>query len=225
MTARDVLAWLRRRGSARNVAGMAHYGIRSPKVLGVSMATMRPLVRRIGRDHDLALALWKTGWLEARILASFIDDPARVTAAQMEAWLKDFDSWAVCDSVCLHLFDRTKHAWPKALQWTRRKPEYQRRAGFALIAGLATHDKRAADRDFEIFLPIIAAAAGDERHFVKKAVNWALRQIGKRSRALNRRAIATAATLSRSASPAARWVARDALRELTNPKPRARLRR
>ena len=211
----QVLAWLTRRGTQRNRDGMARYGIRSAKAFGVSMATMRPLVKRLGRDHNLAIALWNTGWLEARVLASFVDEPARVTRAQMDRWCRDFDNWAVCDSVCIHLFDRTPHAFAKVALWSKRRDEFVKRAAFALLAGLAVHDRQASDATFEACLPLVERAATDERNFVKKAVNWALRQVGKRNLALNASAVVVARRLATSSSAPARWVGKDALRELT----------
>ena len=211
-----VLHWLERRGSQRNRDGMERFGITSPKRFGVSMQTMRPLVTRLGRNHDLALRLWETGWLEARILASFVDDPARVTVAQMEAWARAFDNWAVCDSVCCHLFDRTPHAWRAVARWSRRRSEFVRRGAFALLAGLAVHDQRAGDETFVAAFPLIEDAANDPRNFVKKAVNWALRQIGKRNLVLNRKAIVVARRLTRRPETSARWIGHDALRELTS---------
>ena len=224
MTASQVVQWLRARGTARNRQGMAHYGIRAPKVFGVSMATMRPLVRRLGRDHVLALALWKTGWLEARVLASFVDDPARVTPAQMDRWTRDFDNWAICDSSCIHLFSRTPLAWAKVPAWAASDQEFVRRAAFALLAGLAVHDKAAPDAAFVRMLPLVTRHAADSRNFVKKAVNWALRQVGKRNRALNIKAVAAARRLAASESSTERWVGKDALRELTSAAVQARLR-
>jgi 3-methyladenine DNA glycosylase AlkD len=221
----DILAWLQRRGTRRNRDGMARYGIRSAKTFGVSMATMRPLVKRLGRDHDLALALWDTGWLEARVLAAFVDEPLKVTPRQMETWAAGFDNWAVCDSVCLHLFDRTPHAWSKTRVWSRRRAEFVRRAAFATLAGLAVHDTRAPDARFLASLPLIAAAAGDDRNFVKKAVNWALRQIGKRNLALHQAAVELSARLTARPEPSARWIGRDARRELTSSAVRQRLAR
>ena len=216
MTAREALAWLKRRGSKRNVEGMARYAITSPKVFGVSSVPMRALAKQCGRDHALALELWDTGWHEARIVASLVDDPARVTPAQMDRWARDFDNWAVCDSVCGHLFSRSPHAWVKARQWTRREAEYVKRAGFSLMVGLTVHDKKADDQRFLPFLPIIERHADDDRNFVKKAVNWALRQIGKRNPALNAAAVIVARRLATRNSPAARWIGKDALRELTS---------
>jgi 3-methyladenine DNA glycosylase AlkD len=196
---------------------MARYGIRSAKAFGVSMATMGPLVKRLGRNHDLAVALWETEWLEARILAGFIGDPARVTPALMDRWCRQFDNWAVCDSTCIHLFSRAAPAWKKVAVWSRRRDEFVRRAGFALLAALAVHDKRAPDQPFERALALIEAAAHDDRNFVKKAVNWALRQIGKRNPTLNARAVAVARRLAASPDHAPRWIGKDALRELTSP--------
>jgi 3-methyladenine DNA glycosylase AlkD len=219
----DVLRWLERRGTRRNIEGMARFGITSPKAFGVSIETMRPLVRRLGHDHALAAALWRTRWHEARILASLIDEPARVTAAQMEKWVRDFDNWAVCDSVCFHLFDRTPHAWKKAAQWSRQESEFVKRAAFALMAGLTVHDKHRPDPAFIRLLPIIERGARDPRNFVKKAVNWALRQIGKRNLTLNGAAIAVAGRLAAADEPAPRWIGKDALREITGPAVQQRL--
>jgi 3-methyladenine DNA glycosylase AlkD len=220
-----VLAWLKARGTARNREGMARYGIVSAKMFGVSMATMRPLVKQLGRDHDLARQLWASGWLEARILASLIDEPARVTAAQMEQWARDFDNWAVCDSVCLHLFSYAAPRWGKATQWTRRKAEFVRRAGCALIASLAVHDKTTADERFIECLPLLEAIAADERPMVKKGVSWALRQVGKRNLALNRAAVDVARRLVGAATSAARWIGRDVAKELESAAVHARLTR
>lgn len=212
---RRVLAWLARRGSRRNRDGMARYGIVSPKVFGVSLAAMRGLARRLGRNHRLALELWATGWHEARILSALIDEPPRVTPRQMDRWAREFDNWAVCDSVCLHLFVRTPYAWQKVGQWTTRRETFVRRAGFALLACLAVHDRQTSDARFRAWLARIEACAHDDRPIVKKAVNWALRGIGKRGPALRRSAVATARRLAASSDRSARWVGADALRELT----------
>lgn len=225
MTTKQVLVWLKARGTARNREGMARYGISSPKLFGVSMATMRPLVKTIGRDHDLALKLWQTGWLEARILASFIVDPDRMTAAQMEQWARDFDNWAVCDSVCLHLFSYARPRWSKAAVWPRRKAEFVRRAGCALIASLAVHDRAASHEQFEACLPLLEGIAGDDRPLVTKGVSWALRQIGKRDSVLHAMAVAAAERLRSHESRAARWIARDVLKELRSDAVRTRLAR
>jgi 3-methyladenine DNA glycosylase AlkD len=189
------------------------------------MATMRPLVRRLGHDHTLALALWETGWLEARVVATLVDEPGQVTPQQMDAWASAFDNWAICDSACFHLFDRTPYAWTKVRAWSRRKPEFVRRAAFATLAGLALHHRTASDARFAAMFPIIEHAATDHRNFVKKAVNWALRQIGKRNRHLNRAAVPVARRLAQSPQAAARWIGKDALRELTSDAVRARVRR
>ena len=223
MTPTAVLAWLERRGTRRNIAGMARFGITSPKAFGVSMATMRPLVRKLGHDHALAQALWNSGWHEARILASFVDEPARVTAAQMDRWARDFDNWAVCDSVCFHLFDRTPHAWKKAAQWSRNDSEFITRAAFALMAGLTVHDQGSPDPPFVRLLPIIERGARDPRNFVKKAVSWALRQIGKRNLSLNGAAITVARRLAAAHDGPRRWVGKDALREIAGPAVQRRL--
>ena len=221
----EVLERLRSLGDARNVEGMARYGIRVTKAFGVSAPNLRALAKEIGRDHALAGQLWRTGIHDARCLAALIEDPAKVTIAQMERWVRDFDSWAVCDCACGCLFDKTPYAWDKAIEWTEREEEYVKRAGFVLMATLAVHDKKTPDERFEAFLPLIAQHATDERNFVKKAVNWALRQIGKRSRRLNSLAVQTAERIRRIDSKSARWIASDALRELTNDKVRQRLKR
>lgn len=220
---REILAWLERRGTKKNREGMARYGIVSPKVFGVSMATMQPLAKRLGRDHDLALALWDTGWYEARILTAFVDEPARVTPAQMDRWARDFDNWAICDTLCFRLFDRTPHAWRKVEQWSRRRDEFVKRAAFALLASLALHDKRSGDAPFLRSLALIERAAADERNFVKKGVNWALRAVGQRNEVLNDAAIEVAQRLAASPEAVPRWVGKDALRALTGPAARRRL--
>lgn len=220
---REVLAWLERRGSRRNRAGMARYGIVAPKVFGVSVATLRQLAGRLGRDHALAGALWATGWHEARMLTAFIDDPRRVTAAQMDRWARQFDNWAICDTLCFHLFDHTPHAWRKVAQWSRRPEEFVRRAAFALLASLALHDRQAADAPFVRSLRLIERVAPDDRNFVKKAVSWALRAVGRRNRALHTAAVETAQRLAAAPGGAARWVGKDALRDLTSAAARRRL--
>jgi 3-methyladenine DNA glycosylase AlkD len=210
-----VLASLEHSSSRSNREGMARYGIHTSKAFGVPMGTMQQLARRLGRDHDLAAALWETGWYEARIVAAFVEELERVTPAQMDRWCRDFDNWAVCDTVCLHLFDRTPHAYRKVAQWSRRRGEFVRRAAFALLACLALHDKHAGNEPFVRFLPLIERAAADERNFVKKGVSWALRVIGRRNRELHAAAVTVAQRLSASPQVAARWVGKDALRDLT----------
>ena len=232
----SVLAFLKRKGSKKNVDGMARYGIVARNVFGVSVGTLRAHAKKIGRSHELAAALWATDVYEARMLAAFVDDPARVTVVQMERWCRDFDNWAICDTICFHLFDHTPHAWTKVSAWAVRREEFVKRAAFALLASLSVHDKRAPDALYLRGLKLIERAASDDRNFVKKAVNWALRNIGKRNRALNTAAVTCAKKILTSANEraggerggdpgarAARWVAIDAIRELTSAKVRARL--
>jgi 3-methyladenine DNA glycosylase AlkD len=214
---RATLAWLKRRGSARNRDGMSRYGIVAPKAFGVSMARMEALAKRLRPDHDLALALWRTQWHEARMLATLIDDPARVTSAQMEEWCRGFNNWAVCDTACFKLFDRSPLAWKKVAPWARRRAEFEKRAGFALIASLALHDKTSPDAPFLAWLPIIERASADERNFVKKGVSWALRGIGHRSSRLHRAATTLAKRLASSPQSTPRWIGKDALRDLGRP--------
>jgi 3-methyladenine DNA glycosylase AlkD len=211
-------------GDPRNIAGLARYGIQARKAFGVSAPNLRRLARDIGRNHRLALALWKTGIHDARHLAAMIAEKEKVTPAQMERWARDFDSWDVVDGCCCHLFVYTPHAWSKAVAWCRREEEFVRRAGFALMAYLAVHDKAAADKNFLLLLSVIERTAHDERNFVKKAVNWALRQIGKRNVRLNRAAIACAQRIRQQEFRAARWIAADALRELESAAVQRRLR-
>jgi 3-methyladenine DNA glycosylase AlkD len=218
----EILTHLNSLANPDNVAGMGRYGINTHNTLGISIYTLRPIAKEIGRDHALALALWDSGIHEARILASYIDDPAKVTEAQLERWVLDFDSWDVCDQVC-DLFGKTPLAYQKAFEWSKRQEEFVKRAGFVLMAELAAHDKKAPDEKLAQFLPVIARESTDERNFVKKAVNWALRNIGKRDRYLNGLAIETAGQIRQVPSKSARWIAADALRELTGEKVQARL--
>ncbi len=213
-SAGEILERLETVADPSRLPGMARYGIAVDRAIGVRIPDLRKLARTIGRNHELALALWAREVHEARILASMIDDPVRVTAAQMEAWVRDFDSWDLCDQVCGNLFDRTRHAFRKASTWSGREEEFVKRAGFATVAWAAVHRTDVDDARFEAFLPIISREATDDRNFVKKAVNWALRQIGKRSLRLNERAIASAEQIRLIDSRAARWIASDALREL-----------
>ncbi|MEK6283025.1 MAG: DNA alkylation repair protein [Acidobacteriota bacterium] len=226
MDKNEVLKWLERKGSRRYVEGMARYGIQTDRrVFGVSMGTMQSLAKKLGKDHALAIDLWKSGSYEGQMLAALVDDPGSVTRRQMNAWAADFDNWATCDTACFHLFDRTPFAWEKAAQWSTSPREFVKRAAFALMASLTVHDKAAPDSQFLALLPLIEKGAHDERNFVKKAVNWALRSIGKRSLALNAAAVASARRLAQSEEAACRWVGKDALRELTSPKVQARLSR
>lgn len=214
MNAKEIVKKLKKHSDPKNIEGMARFGISSKNTLGVSIPILRGMAKTIGRDHNLALQLWKTGIHEARILAGMIDDPALVTEKQMEIWVKDFDSWDTCDQVCMNLFDKTTFAYKKAVEWTKRKEEFVKRAGFAMIAALASHDKKAKDNDFERLFPYIIKCSTDDRNFVRKAVNWALRGIGKRNKALNKAAIKVSETIMKIESKTARWIAGDALREL-----------
>lgn len=219
----QTLAELKKLGSEENRLGMARFGINTERAFGISVAALRGLAKEIGRDHELALALWNSGFHEARILACLVDDPAMVAEAQMEAWVGDFNSWDLCDNCCGSLFDRTPYAYDKAKEWSQREAEFERRAGFALMAWLAVHDKKAENAAFETFFPYLAQASEDQRNFVKKAVNWALRQIGKRNLSLHAQALQLAEEISRKDSKSARWIATDALRELNLPKVMERL--
>ena len=225
MRVETVLRDLRRMGDPAAVSGMKRFGIDTERALGVSVPALRKLAKGLGRDHRLARELWRSGIHEARILAAMVDDPSEVTEAQMESWVAEFDSWDVCDGCCGTLFDKTPYAYRKAIQWSRRKQEYVKRAGYVLMAELAVHDKRAAEEEFLGFFEAIETGSTDERNFVKKAVNWALRQIGKRNPRLNREALRLAKRISQLESRSAKWVAADAIRELTSPAVRARLRR
>jgi 3-methyladenine DNA glycosylase AlkD len=223
-SAASVVATLKRLGSKSARDGMARYGIPSDNAFGMSMATMQRVAKGVGRHHELALALWETGWYEARIVAAYVDEPERVTPAQMDRWCRDFDSWAICDTVCFVLFDRSPHALRKVKQWAGRREEFAKRGAFALLACLALHDREADDAAFARCLPLVERAAIDGRNFVKKGVSWALRSIGRRSRRLNATATAAARRLAASDEPSARWVGKDALRDITRPAVVKRLR-
>ena len=215
MLSSTILEELRSQADPSALEGMARFGITTGRALGgISLPTLRAMARRIGRDHTLAAELWSSGIHEARLLAPMVDDPSQVTEEQMEAWAAEFDSWDVVDGTCSSLFDKTSFAYQKAIEWSGREEEFVKRAGFVLMATLSVHDKAASDRDFQQFFPLIEREAGDPRNFVRKAVNWALRQIGKRNLTLNRGAIAVAQRIHRTGPRPARWVALDALREL-----------
>ena len=204
---------------------MARYAIPSDNAFGVSVGTLRKEAKRIGRDHELAEGLWQAGYYEARMLACMIDEPEKVTPAQMDRWCRDFDNWAIVDTVCFHLFDKTPHAFAKVAKWAREQQEFQKRAAFALLWGLTVHDKQSGNEPFLKGLKLIEGAATDERNFVKKAVNMALRATGKRNAALHAAAVATATRLAASQDPTARWNGKDALRELNGPSVTRRLAR
>jgi 3-methyladenine DNA glycosylase AlkD len=209
-----VVAELKKLGTKTTRDGMARYAIPSDHAFGVPMSTMQAIARRIGRNHDLALALWETGWYEARTVAALIDEPERVTAAQMDRWAREFGNWAVCDSVCFFLFDRTPHGFAKVKKWSGSKDEFVKRGAFALLASLAAHDKVSSDDAFLACLPLVESAAVDGRNFVKKGVSWALRMMGRRSPEMLTASLATAKRLSASEAPAARWIGRGAVKEL-----------
>jgi 3-methyladenine DNA glycosylase AlkD len=211
-----VLAELERLSTRRDYDNLARFGITASKAFGVSMANIQKLAKRLGRDHHLALALWDTGWYEARMLTAFVDELDRVTPAQMDRWCRDFDNWGICDTLCFCLFDRTPHAWQKVEVWSRSREEYVKRAAFALLASLAGHDTSASDEQFVKGLRLVERAADDERNFVKKGVSWALRRIGRRNARLNTAALAVARGLAESEAPSARWLGRSAVKELTN---------
>jgi 3-methyladenine DNA glycosylase AlkD len=214
---RAAIAWLEAHSTSATRDGMARYALPSDNALGVAVGDIRALGKLIGRNHELAAALWETGVYEARMLAAFVDDPKLVTPAQMDRWCRDFDSWGICDTLCFHLFDKTPHAWAKIATWSGGRDEFVKRAAFALLASVALHDKRCPDAPFLESLPLIERAASDERNFVKKAVSWALRGIGKRNAALKSAAVSVAQRLAGSTNPTARWVGKDALRDLTRP--------
>jgi 3-methyladenine DNA glycosylase AlkD len=211
------LASLKRLATKKTRDSFPRYGIHTDKAFGVSMAGIQALARRLGRNHELAAALWDTGWYEARLLASYVDDPARVTSQQMDRWCRDFDNWGICDTVCFCLFDRTPYAWAKIVKWSAHRDEFVKRAAFALLASVALHDKRAGDEPFLDVLPRIERAADDERNFVKKGVSWGLRSVGRRNAALHAAALKVARRLAASPVPAARWVGKDALTDITRP--------
>jgi 3-methyladenine DNA glycosylase AlkD len=208
---------LEKMSTQRDRDNLARFGITATNALGVSMSNIQLLAKRLGSDHALAAALWATNVYEARMLTSFVDEPELVTAAQMDRWCRDFDNWGICDTLCFKLFDRTPHAWAKVAQWGEKREEFVKRAAFALLASLAGHDKTATDKQFIDCLPLIERAATDERNFVKKGVSWALRVVGRRNAVLNKAAVTVARRLSTSPEPAARWIGKGALKELTSP--------
>lgn len=214
--AEAALKWLKSHSTKATLAGMARYAIPSENALGVAMKDIKTLGTKLGRDQELAVALWQTGVYEARMLCSFVADPAKLTPAQMDRWCKDFDSWAICDTMCFNLFDRSPHAWTKVTQWSKRRGEFEKRTAFALLWSLAVHDKRAGNERFIDGLGLIERASEDERNFVKKAVNMALRAIGKRNPVLRTAAVKTARRLAGSEDATARWIGGDALKELTS---------
>lgn len=223
VTIDEAVAWLTRKGTKKQIAALDRYGITATDPFGVSVGELKKYGKSIGKDHELALALWATDRYEAQMLAAFVDDPQRVTLRQMNQWARGFNNWAIVDTVCMHLFDRTVHAWKQVPKWAKAKPEFTKRTSFALLWSLSVHDKTTSDEPFLAGLELIEQHADDERHFVKKAVNMALRAIGKRSLKLNQAATQAAQRLAESESESARWVGRHAYKELTHAKTLSRL--
>ncbi len=222
-SAEEVLDQLRSKAQPGQLEGMARYGIAMDGRLGVRVPELRKMAKQLGKDHSLALDLWRTGIAEARILASMVDEPQQVTEQQMDEWVGAFDSWDVCDHVCMNLFVKTPLAWCKVREWSQRGEEYVKRAAYTLLACLSWYDKQAPDEAFVEYIPVIKAGASDGRNYVKKAVSWALRNIGKRNRKLNRVALAAAEELAGMDSRVARWISRDAIRDLTSEAAKRRL--
>ena len=212
-----VLKQLEAKGTAHDLANLAKFGITASKPIGVSMKNIQAVARTVGRDHALAEALWKTGVYEARLLAALVDVPSEVTPAQMDRWCREFDNWGICDTVCFKLFDQSAHAWSRVPKWATQRGEFQKRAGFALLACLAGHDKSATESQFMTGLRLIEAGAADDRDLVAKGVSWALRRIGTRNKKLHGAALVTARRLAASDDPSARWVGKDAVRDLSRP--------
>jgi 3-methyladenine DNA glycosylase AlkD len=225
MRAADVIGELKKQYNPKNLAGMARFGINTEKAFGATTPFMRSLAKKIGRNHELALELWESGYHEARHIASMIDDPALVTKSQMNRWVRDFNSWDICDGTCSNLLRKTPFAIEKITEWCGRKEEFVRRAGFSLLCYVAVHDKKRDDKEFLQFFPLIKEHSLDERNFVKKAVNWALRTIGKRSKFLNKEALRLAGEIKVIDSKPAKWIAAGAIRELKDPKIAARIKR
>jgi len=219
----DILRRLKLLSNPKAVEGMARFGINPENTYGVSIPNLRKIAKETGKDHLLAQQLWASGIHEAQILASMIDDPDQVTEKQMDLWIKDFNSWDVCDQCCMNLFSKTPIAWKKAVEWVKREKEFEKRAGFALMACLAWYDRKSSDTNFSVFLSMIKQESSDNRNYVKKAVNWALRNIGKRSLNLNQQAVETAKEIQKIDSKSAKWIASDAIRELTSEEVQKRL--
>jgi len=223
MNAEEIINHLKKNGDKNKIEGMARFGIKKEKNLGNSVTYLRKYSKKIGKNHSLALELWNSGFRDAMMVAACIEDPKNISEKQMDEWVLDFDSWDICDHVCGHLFDKTPFSYKKAYVWSSRKEEFVKRAGFALIAWLAVHDKKADDIKFEDFLNIIIKESTDERNYVKKSVNWALRNIGKKNKNLNKKAIETAEKIKKIDSKSSKWIANDALRELKSDKIKKRI--
>lgn len=212
--AKGAVAELRKLSDAKTRAAYARYGITTTKAFGIPMRRIQALGKELGKDHALANALWKSGWYEARLLAAYVGEPERVTAAEMERWVKGMDNWGIVDTICFVLWDKTPLGWKKVAPWCRRKEEWTKRAGFVLLASLALHDKGATDAQFRKVLPLIERYGNDERNFVKKGVSWALRSVGRRRPKLLKATLGIAGRMARSGAAGARWVGKDALRDL-----------
>lgn len=225
MELKDIILELESLSNPEDIAGMARFGIKANKAYGVRMPELTRIAREVGKNHELAEELWRHGYTETRILACMVDDPKQVTEEQMDRWTLEFNSWDVCDQCCMKLFRKTPYAYQKIGEWSTREEEFVKRAAFTLIATLAVHDKKADDEKFEELFHLIIRESGDERNFVKKAVNWALRQIGKRNLDLNSKAIKIAKEIGQLDSKSAKWIAKDALRELESEKVQERLAR
>ena len=223
MNVNEIIKELKKHSNPKDREGMARFGINPDKALGVRIPVLRKLAKKLGKNHELAQQLWDTEIHEARILATMIDDSKLVTEKQMNSWVKDFNSWDLCDQCCSNLFDRTPYVHKKILQWTKDERDFVRRAGFVLIATASVHRKDWEDKDFERYFPLIEKYSDDNRNFVKKAVNWALRQMGKRNKSLNKKCITFAKKIQKKDSKSAKWIANDAIRELEDPKIQERL--
>ncbi|NOZ76735.1 MAG: DNA alkylation repair protein [Euryarchaeota archaeon] len=223
MELEDILKQLEATRDPKGMEGMARFGINVERAFGTRIPVLRKMAKEIGKDHNLARKLWEAGYRETRILASMVEEPSKVTPEQVDEWVRDFNSWEVCDQCCMNLFDKLPFAYEKVFELAEREPEFEKRAAFALIACLAWHDKEAPDSKFERFLPLIKEHSTDGRNYVKKAVNWALRHIGKRNRTLHSKALETAYEIREIDSRAASWIASDAIRELESKKVRERL--
>ena len=222
-SSQEILKTLHSKANPENVEGMSKFGMTSINRLGISVPEMRKLAKQIGKNHAVALELWDSGIPEAQIVAALIAEPKKLSEQQMEHWVKDINSWDVCDQVCMNLFDKSHLAWKKIHDWSQREEEFVKRTAFSLIACVAWHDKIIADEKLKELFPLIKLAATDERNFVKKAVNWALRHIGKKNRNLNKAAIDFAYEIKKIDSKSARWIANDAIRELESEKVQSRL--
>lgn len=221
----EVIEQLKSTGDPRNVEGMGRFGIKTENNLGNSVTTLRNFTKKIGKDHDLAVKLWNSGIRDARMVAACIEDPKTISEDQVEKWVKDLDSWDICDHCCGHFFDQIPFAYKKVREWTKSNELFVKRAGFSLIAWLAVHDKKKPDKEFEDFLEVIKRESTDERNYIRKAVNWALRQIGKRNWDMNKKAIEMAKEIQKIDSKSAKWIASDAIRELTSEKVKQKLNR